>query len=62
VKISGDHAKRLKEDYGLKVEHFTDVVAMTVEEFDHKDFKRARLKNLVEILIAEGIGKPRITL
>jgi len=58
VKISGD-AKRLKEDYGLEVAHFTDVAAMAAEEFDHKEFKRAGLKTLVENLIAEGIDKPK---
>lgn len=58
VKISAD-AKRLKEDYGLEVAHCTDVAAMAAEEFDHKDFKRAGLKTLVEKLIGEEIQKPK---
>ena len=58
VKISGD-AKRLKEDYGLEVAHCTDVAAMAAEVFDHKEFKRAGLKTLVENLIGEEIEKPK---
>ncbi|TKY46645.1 Werner Syndrome exonuclease [Spatholobus suberectus] len=58
VKISGD-AKRLKEDYGLEVADFADVAVMAATEFDHKQFRKAGLKTLVETLTGEEIDKPK---
>ncbi|XP_027340799.1 Werner Syndrome-like exonuclease [Abrus precatorius] len=58
VKISGD-AKKLEEDYGLEVAYFADVAAMAAEEFGQKEFRRAGLKTLVELLTGEDMEKPK---
>ena len=58
VKISGD-AKKLDEDYGLEVENLADIARMAADEFDQKEFRRAGLKTLVEILIGEEMEKPK---
>ncbi|KAK7309678.1 hypothetical protein RJT34_06600 [Clitoria ternatea] len=58
VKISCD-AKKLEEDYDLEVAYFADVSALAAEEFGEKEFRKAGLKTLVEILIGEEIDKPK---
>ncbi|KDP34539.1 hypothetical protein JCGZ_11089 [Jatropha curcas] len=58
VRISGD-AKKLSKDYDLEISFIADIADLSAHEFDHKEFKRAGLKTLVETIIGEELEKPK---
>ena len=56
--MEGD-AKKLEKDYDLKVTSMANVAELAADVFDHKEFKRAGLKTLVEAIMEEELEKPK---